>query len=155
MRVEKDFEELLKLFNEHEVKYCIIGAFAMAFHVQPRYTKDLDILVEPTVENGRKIINALNEFGFGRLNLSEEDFCHEGKCIQLGYEPVRIDLITSVQGLDFQNIWKHQVKGNYGQQAVFFIGLDELIKSKEIANRKQDIADLEKLLPLKKKKKKI
>lgn len=153
MRIEEDFKELLKLFNKHKVKYCIIGAFALGFHARPRYTKDLDILIEPTVENGRKIVNALKEFGFGGLKLAAEDFCQEGRFIQLGYEPVRIDLITSVQGLDFQNIWKHRVKGNYGQQAVFFIGLDELIKSKEIAGRKQDIADLEKLFPLKKKRK--
>ena len=64
MRIEEDFKELLKLFNKHRVKYCIIGAFAFAFHAQPRYTKDMDVLVEPTVENGRKIVDALNEFGF-------------------------------------------------------------------------------------------
>ncbi len=149
MRVEKDFKELLKLFNKYEVKYCIIGAFAMAFHVEPRYTKDLDILIEPSIENARRIVNALKEFGFGSLKLSAEDFCQKEKFIQLGFEPVRVDLVTSIQGLDFQQVWEHRAKGKYGNQNVFFIGLDELIKSKQIANRKQDLVDLEKLLALK------
>ncbi len=153
MRVEKDFVELLKLFNKYEVKYCIIGAFAMAFHALPRYTKDLDILIEPSAANGKKIVNALNEFGFGSLRLSEQDFCDKEKFIQLGIEPVRVDLVTSIQGLDFQQVWEHRAEGKYGHQNVFFIGLDELIKSKEIANRKQDMADLEKLIPLKRRQK--
>ena len=96
MRVEKDFEELLKLFNQFKVKYCIIGAFAFAFYALPRYTKDLDILIEPTLKNGKKIVEALNKFGFGSLNLSINDFCHKGKFIQLGYEPIRVDLITKI-----------------------------------------------------------
>ena len=120
----------------------------MAFYARPRYAKDSDILVDPTVENSKKIVSALNEFGFRSLGLSEEDFAHEGKFIQLGYEPIRIDVITSIQGLDFQDIWVNRRKGNYGGHEVYFIGLDEFIKSKEIANRKQDIADLEKLSPL-------
>ena len=153
MRFEEDFKELLRLFNKHEVKYCIIGAFAMGFHAEPRYTKDLDILVEPTIKNGEKIVKALNEFGFKSLGLSANDFCDTDKFIQLGHEPVRIDLITSIKGLDFERIWKHRVKGNYDDQRVFFIGLAEFIKSKEIANRKQDIADLEKLASIKKKRK--
>ena len=151
MRIEKDFKELLKLFNKYEVKYCIIGSFALAFYAEPRYTKDLDILVEPTGENGKKIVDALNEFGFKSLELSGNDFCQKEKFIQLGFEPVRIDLITSIQGLGFKKIWEHRESGKYGDQSVFFIGLDDLIKSKKIANRKQDIADLEKLSRLKKK----
>lgn len=153
MRVEKDYEELLKLFNQFDVRYCVIGAFAMAFHVEPRYTKDMDILIEPTSENSGKIISALDKFGFGSLKLSEKDFCQKGQFIQLGFEPVRIDLITSIEGLDFQTIWEHRVKGKYGRQSIFFIGLNELIKSKEIAGRKQDLADLEKISFLNKQKK--
>lgn len=151
MRVEKDFEELLRLFNKHGVKYCIVGAFAMAFHALPRYTKDLDVLVEPAAENAQKIIEALKEFGFGSLNLSKGDFSREGKCVQLGYDPVRVGLTTSLQGLDFSEIWGHREKGKYGHQVIFFIGLDELIKNKKVAHRKQDVVDLEKLSTLKKK----
>ncbi len=143
MRVEKDFEDLLELFNKNGVKYCILGAFAFAFHARPRYTKDLDILVESTSENGRKIVSSLEEFGFGSLNITEKDFAQKGKFVQLGFEPVRVDLITSIRGLTFEKIWKNRVQGIYGQVKVNFMGLNELVESKKIAARKQDLADLE------------
>ena len=154
MRIEKDFAELLQLFDKHKVKYCILGAFAVAFYAEPRYTKDMDILVEPTVDNGRRIIRALNEFGLGHLGLKEVDFCQKEKFFQLGYEPVRVDLLTSIQGMEFNDLWKRRIQGKYGKQKVSFISLNDLIKSKQIANRKQDIADLEKLEQVKIRKKK-
>ena len=145
MKVEKDYEELLELFNKNKVKYCIIGAYALAFYARPRYTKDIDILVENSIENARRILKALQEFGFGSLQLSEQDFTESGQIIQLGYEPVRIDLITSIRGIDFQQIWKNRATGKFGQQQVFFIGMDDLIASKQISNRSQDRVDLEML----------
>lgn len=150
MRLEPDYEELLKLFNKHKVKYCIVGAFAFAFHAQPRYTKDLDILVEAAIENGKKVISALEEFGFGSLKLTPEDFSEERQIIQLGYEPVRVDLLTSIKGISFSEIWEHKKTGSYGKVKVFFIGKNELIKSKKISNRAQDKIDL-KILQAKKK----
>lgn len=146
MKVEKDYEELLKLFNKHKVKYCIIGAYAVAFYAKPRYTKDMDILVEPSIKNGQKIVNALNEFGFKSLNLSEKDFSLRGKIIQLGYEPVRVDIITSIQGFTFKQVWRNKALGTYGEEKVYIIGINELIKSKEISERKQDQVDLDILL---------
>ena len=142
-KVEEDFKELLRFFNKHDVRYCVIGAFAVGFHAIPRYTKDLDILVEPTRENGEKICRALEDFGFGSLNISPRDFARKGKFIQLGYEPVRVDLITSIAGVSFDRVWKNRKRGLYGDEPTFFIGLEELIKSKEAARRKQDLADLE------------
>lgn len=147
MRVEKDFEDLLGFFNKHKVRYCIVGAFAVALHSRPRYTKDLDILVDPTLENGRRIVKALRDFGFGSLRISERDFIQKGKWIQLGYEPVRVDLITSLQGLDFDEIWKGRKRDRYGRHLVNFIGRRELVKAKRFAGRKQDLADLELLIP--------
>jgi hypothetical protein len=146
MKVEKDYEELLKLFNKHKVRYCIVGAYAVAFYARPRYTKDIDILIEPDIENGKRIMSALDEFGFGSLNLSEEDFSKKGKIIQLGYEPVQVDIITSIQGCNFKQAWKNRVLGTYGKEKVYFIGINELIKNKEISNRKQDQIDLDILL---------
>ncbi len=151
MRVEKDYEDLLKLFNKHKVKYCIIGAFAVAFYARPRYTKDMDILIEANIENGEKIVNALNEFGFESLGLKPEDFSQTGKIIQLGYEPVRVDILTSIPGCTFEEVWKNKKFGQYGRQRVKFIGLKELIKNKKASRRKQDKADLDILLRLKKK----
>ena len=142
-KVEKDYEELLLLFNKHKVKYCVIGAFAVGFYAIPRYTKDIDILVEPTTCNGEKIVTALKEFGFGPLKLSKGDFSRPGRFVQLGYEPVRVDIITSIKGCSFEKAWRNKRKGLFGKEKVFFIGMDELIKAKRSAGRKQDLADLE------------
>ena len=152
MKIEKDYEELLKLFNRNKVKYCIIGAFAVAFHARPRYTKDIDILIEPTIENAKKVVKSLNEFGFESLGLSKKDFCRKGKIVQLGYEPVRVDLLTSVQGVTFKEVWENKAAGTYGQEKVFFAGQEELIKTKKISKRKQDLADLDILLSASQKK---
>ncbi len=147
MKVEKDYEDLLRFFNKHKVKYCVVGAFAVAFYSKPRYTKDIDILVEPSFENGNKIVEALKDFGFGGLGLVADDFAKEGQIIQLGYEPVRVDIITSIGGCSFEDIWKNKHAGEYGTEKIFFIGKNELIKSKMAVNRKHDQADLESLLP--------
>lgn len=151
MKIEKDYEELLKLFNKNKVKYCIVGAYAVALYAKPRYTKDIDILVEANRENAQKIIKSLNEFGFKNIGLAEKDFIKEGKIIQLGYEPVRVDILTSIEGLSFQEIWKNKKSSRFGKQKVFFIGINELIKNKKKSKRKQDKADLEILLQAKKK----
>ena len=150
VKVEKDYEELLELFNKNKVKYCIVGAFAVAFYAKPRYTKDIDILVEPSLENGRRIVKALTEFGFKSLGLKEKDFSQKGRIIQLGYEPVRIDVLTSIKGCNFENAWKDRSRGTYGRQRVFFIGLKDLIKAKRASKRKLDEVDLESLLSTKK-----
>lgn len=146
MKTEKDYEEFLRLLNKHNVRYCIIGAFALAFHARPRYTKDMDILVEPTTDNAKRLLDALAEFGFGSLNLSVEDFVAKGNIIQLGYEPVRIDIIISIKGLEFAEIWKSRIQGPYGKQTVSYIDRQSLIRSKKLSNRAQDKADLELLL---------
>ena len=149
MKTEKDYEEFLELLNKHDVRYCIIGAFALAFHARPRYTKDIDVLIEATIENARRLLVALDEFGFGSLNLAVEDFSTKGNIIQLGYEPVRIDIITSIEGLDFSDIWKNRVQGLYGRHTVNYIDRENLIRAKKISNRAQDQADLELLLSVK------
>ena len=151
---ERDFEELLRLFNKHRVRYCIVGAYAVAFHGRPRYTKDIDILVEPAIENGRKIVAALKAFGFDALKVGPEDFAQAGRFVQLGYEPVRIDLLTAIEGCSFEQVWTHRVHGRYGRQRVWFIGHDELVRNKQLLGRRQDRVDLEILRPKKPSKKK-
>jgi hypothetical protein len=146
MRYEKDFADFLKLLNNNKVKYCIIGAFAVGFHGYPRFTNDIDILVEPTLANAKKLIKTIREFGINSPDLNEEDFIQENKVIQLGYEPVRIDLLTSVKGLSFKDIWKNKETGTYANENAFFMGWNELIKSKKKARRQQDLIDLERLL---------
>ncbi len=143
MKVEKDYQEFLKLLNKHRVKYCIIGAYAVAFYAKPRYTKDLDIFVEPSVDNAKKILKVLKEFGFGELPITLDDLTKEGNIFQLGYEPIRIDLLTKIEGLQFQEVWKNRVTGDYGTEKVSFIGLDDLIRNKKIAGRPLDKIDIE------------
>lgn len=144
MRIEKDFVELLELFNKKKVRYLIVGAFAVGFYGYPRYSKDIDVLVEASQENARKIIAALEEFG-GYKNLSEGDFNGKNKIVQLGYEPVRIDILTSIGEDEFAALWKNRKVGYYGGKKVFFIGLKDLKRNKKKTGRLQDLADLEKL----------
>lgn len=145
MKTEKDFEELLGLFNRHKVRYCIIGSYAVAFYAKPRYTKDIDILIEPSAVNGRRIIKALRDFGFDSLALSEGDFQTKKRIIQLGYEPLRIDLLTSVEGRSFQRVWKNRTSGAYGAIKANIIGLGDLMAMKKRSERLQDKMDLEAL----------
>jgi len=119
----------------------------LAFHARPRYTKDLDIFVEPSLKNGERIIEALRAFGFGGLKLTAEDFIQPGRFIQLGYEPVRVDLLTSLEGFTFEQVWRHRALGQYGNVRVTFIGREELIRNKTLVGRRQDQADLERLRP--------
>jgi predicted nucleotidyltransferase len=143
MKLEKDYEEFLRLLNNHNVKYCIIGAYAVAFYAKPRYTKDIDILIEPSIQNANKILKVLDEFGFGEISISLEDLTSEGNILQLGYEPLRIDLLTKLEGFDFKDIWKNRATGDYGSEKVFFIGLDDLIQNKKKSGRPTDRIDIE------------
>mgnify|MGYP003434057160 FL=1 len=143
MRIEKDYEDLLRLLNYHKVKYCIVGAYAVAFHKRPRYTKNIDILIEPSIENAKRIIKVLIDFGFENLKLTEEDFTKNGNIIQLGYEPIRVDILTSITGVSFLDVWEDKSTGKYGKEDVFFMGKRELIKNKHQTGRKQDLLDLD------------
>ncbi len=143
MKVEKDYEEFLGLLNKNNVKYCIIGAYAVAFYAKPRYTKDIDILIEPSEKNAQHVLAALNEFGFGEVSISLEDLTTEGNILQLGYEPLRIDLLTKLEGFQFQDLWQNKVTGDYGSEMVHFIGLDDLIQNKKRASRPTDLIDID------------
>jgi hypothetical protein len=145
MEIQADYRDLLKLFNEHEVEYIIVGAFALAFYGVPRFTGDIDIYLKPGNPNADRIILALNEFGFGSLGLKSADFEHEDQVIQLGVPPVRIDLITSLTGVCWEEVYINRLYGHYGDVEVCFIGRDQFIKNKRATGRKKDLADLEML----------
>jgi len=106
MEVQKDFKEFLGYLNKNNVEYVIVGAYALAFYGVPRYTGDIDILVNPSEDNAKKLLKALKEFGFGSLGLKTDDFTTEENVIQLGYSPVRIDILTSISGLTFEEVDK-------------------------------------------------
>jgi hypothetical protein len=140
--VSKDFEELFACLNARGVRAVIVGAYAVAFHGKPRFTKDIDILVEPTRDNADKLLAALADFGFGSLGLTQDDFVAPGRIVQLGYPPNRVDLITAIDGVDFDSAWRGRVAGHYGSTAVCYLGRDELIQNKSVSGRLQDVLDL-------------
>jgi len=145
MKVQPDFRELLALLNGHNVEYVIVGGYALAFHGVPRYTGDLDILVKPVPANARQILAALEEFGFGLLGLTAEDFILPDRVVQLGVPPVRVDFITSLTGVPWLEAFAGRVAGKYGDVRVYFIGRDQFIANKRATGRKRDLADLEAL----------
>jgi len=134
---------LLGFFDARGVRAIVVGAHAVAFHAKPRFTKDLDILVEPTEENGQKIVQALNDFGFGSVGLEPKDFAEPGMIIQLGIAPNRIDLITSIESVSFDEAWAGRAQGAFGGQKVHYLGRNELIRNKQAAGRPQDELDLQ------------
>jgi hypothetical protein len=145
MEIQKDFKELLELFNAHKVEYIVVGGFALAFHGAPRFTGDIDLLVKPDSKNAQRILVALNDFGFGSLALGESDFTREGSVVQLGVPPVRIDIITSLTGVDWDKAQAGKVAGDYGGTKASFLGKKEFILNKKATGRKKDLADIEAL----------
>jgi hypothetical protein len=139
----KDFEELLECLTRHGVRYVIVGAHALAHHAKPRYTKDLDLFIEPEIENGRRIVAALEEFGFGGIGIRAEDFDRPGRILQLGVPPNRVDLMTSIDGVSFDDAWNSRVEGAYGSGTAWFIGREALVRNKRTSGRPQDLADLD------------
>jgi len=143
MEVQQDFKEWLALLNKHEVEYLIVGAYALAFHGAPRFTGDLDVLVEPVPSNATKLMQALDEFGFGSTGLTAADFEEEGQVIQLGFPPVRIDILTSITGVSWDEARSSSVDGLLGNVTVRYIGKEAFVANKRALGRKKDLADLE------------
>jgi hypothetical protein len=141
----KDFKEFIELLNEHNVRYLVVGGYAVAFHGHPRYTKDIDIWIEMSLENAENILAALKEFGFGPLDLSAEDFLEEDQIIQLSYPPNRIDILTTLTGLEFEDCYDARVEFEIEGLHTHFIDLDNLKKNKLATGRSRDLADAENL----------
>jgi len=140
-----DFKEFIQLLNSVKVHYLIVGGYAVALHGYPRYTKDLDIWIEMTSENASNIIKALEQFGFSSLKLSQEDFLIPDQVIQLGYPPSRIDILTTLPGIDFNECYPDRITELMDGVPVEFIDIENLKKNKKASGRYQDLADLENL----------
>ena len=143
MPLPKDWRAFIESLNSNKVEYLIVGAVALAHHGFPRYTGDLDILVRRTADNTKKIEAVLAGFGFGALGLKASDFSEAYQVIQLGVVPNRIDLLTSITGVSFEDAWQGRVDGDLEGLPVAFIGRLELIRNKKSSDRAQDRADLE------------
>ena len=145
MPLHKDLREFVELLNANAVEYLIIGAFAVSFHGFPRYTADLDVLIRPTEPNALKVINVLSRFGFGALDVHAADLQKPETVIQLGVSPNRIDLLTSISGVSFEEAWETRVESKLDGIEAKFIGLTSLIRNKESTGRARDLGDAEEL----------
>jgi hypothetical protein len=145
MIFNQDFKEFIASLNACQVKYLVIGGYAVALHGYPRYTKDLDIWIDRTPANAKRMVKALSAFGFGSLGLQEADFLEVDQIIQLGYPPNRIDILTSVPGVEFKSCFKAKVQVKIEDTSVNFIDLENLRKNKQASGRLQDLADLDNL----------
>jgi len=123
----------------------VVGGHALAYYGVPRYTGDIDIFVQPERDNAERMLRALDEFGFGDIGLKTVDFMKPNQVVQLGYPPVRIDIVTSISGVSWDVAASESVQGHYGDVPVNFIGRRHFVLNKKASGRKKDIADLEAL----------
>ncbi len=143
--LNRDYKEFVQLLNENKVRYLIVGGYAVAYHGYPRYTKDIDIWIWLESRNAQRVVRVLEQFGFGSLGLSAKDFLVSDQVIQFGYPPARIDLITSIEGVEFEDCYPARVEADLDGITVNFINLANLRKNKRASGRYQDLADLEHL----------
>jgi len=141
--LSKDFKEFVALLKEHDAEYMIVGGYAVGVHGYPRYTGDLDIWLNPTPENAQRVLAALNDFGFGGLNISLEDLTKENNVIQLGQPPLRIDLLMSIDGVTFSECWADRKQETFDGLRMNFIGYHDLVRNKRASGRHRDLDDIE------------
>jgi hypothetical protein len=145
VQLDPDFKDFVEVFVANDVRFLIVGGFAVAAHGLPRYTGDLDAWVWVSSENASRVVRALDAFGFAGLGLTEDDFSQPDRVVQLGYPPYRIDILTSIEGVQFDEAWSRRVVLELDGILVPFIGRDDLLTNKRVAGRPQDIADVERL----------
>ncbi len=144
--LKSDLREFIESLNSHRIEYLVVGGHAVAFHGHPRFTGDIDFFLRSTRDNALRVLDALRDFGFGDLQIGPKDLTTPGQVVQLGQPPNRIDLLTSISGVAFEEAWLSRVPGKLGGLTVNFIGWSALIKNKETADRDKDRADLAKLM---------
>ena len=150
MAVNPDFKDLFSELCAVKARFMIVGAHAVIFYAAPRYTKDLDIWVEPSQENAKRVFAALARFGAPLADLTIDDLATLGTILQLGLEPNRIDLITQIKGLTFERAWERRIQTSYGGVPISVLGIDDLVVNKREVGRPQDLLDLEQLQQAKK-----
>lgn len=140
--LSSDLREFIRLLNTKSVRYLIVGAWALAFHGRPRYTGDVDFFIARDTDNAAALMQVIDAFGFGSAGIEHGDFLKENHVIQLGREPNRIDILTGISGVGFDEAWRNREQGDISGLPVFVISRDLLIKNKRAANRDKDQADI-------------
>ena len=141
MKIPKELRAFVALLNAAHVKYVIVGGYAVAFHGRPRFTGDVDVFVESSIDNSARIIDVLKTFGFGELVVKAEDLRQDDLVLQLGFPPNRIDLMTSIDGVKFDQAWATRVEAMVDDLPMCFISRELLIQNKRASGRQKDIAD--------------
>jgi hypothetical protein len=144
-KLHPDWREFIELLNSHQVRYLIVGGFAVAFHGYPRLTEDIDFFLDASHENARRVLRALEDFGFGSLDLSEADFSTADRVVQLGYAPYRIDLITSISGVTFDEAWERRLTADLEGIPTQFVDRESLVRNKLATGRDKDRVDAKEL----------
>jgi Nucleotidyl transferase of unknown function (DUF2204) len=147
-KLQSDLSEFVGLLNSHRVEFVVVGGHAVAFHGHPRFTGDIDLLIRPTRENAEAVLRVLRDFGFGALKVDPADLTTPGRILQLGRPPNRIDLLTSISAVTFDEAWETRVSGALDDQQVSFLGWDALIKNKTASGRDKDRLDVKRLLSI-------
>lgn len=143
--MNSDFKDLLRAFNEAGVRYLVVGGWAYMEHVEPRYTKDLDVWIDRSQENAELVLTALREFGAPLRELSKEDLTAPGTFYQIGLPPNRIDVITQLEEMDFAACWGRRKTVALGELSVDYISIDDLLENKERTGRPRDLEDAQHL----------
>ncbi len=154
MFVNSDFSDLLRIFNDNNVRYLVIGGYAVVQYAEPRYTKDLDVWISTDSKNAESVYKALVEFGAPISELAVKDFSEEGYFFQMGVPPVRVDVLMGIPGVQFEDCWKRHVEINFDGLKVNFISKEDLIVAKHASGRPQDLIDADLLSQTTKKTKK-
>lgn len=145
MSVNSDFRDLLQCLNDAGARFLIVGGYAVMFHTEPRFTKDLDVWIDPTPENAERVWQALTRFGAPTGQLAVSDLHAPGNFYVMGVAPTRIDVITSVDAVEFQGAWCRAARGSYGDVPVGFLSVADLIRNKRAVGRPQDLLDADRL----------
>lgn len=149
MVLNRDLRQFVECLNSNAVEYLIVGAVAVSWHGFARYSADVDFFVRSTPENAAKILAALRQFGFGSLPLDLDDFSHPDQIVQLGHEPYRIDIMTSISGVEFDEAWDQRVAADMDGLPIHVIGLSALLRNKTASGRPKDRIDVDALRELK------
>ncbi|MCK9402739.1 MAG: nucleotidyltransferase [Chitinophagaceae bacterium] len=145
MILAKDFEDFIRLLNSHQVEYMIVGGYALGFHGAPRYTGDIDIWINISETNADKMVQVITDFGFASLGFERADFLKQGYISQIGQPPLRIDILNSIDGVDFNQAVKNRQVVDIDGIPVFYVGFHDFIKNKESVGRLKDRSDIEEI----------
>jgi len=146
MILHQDFKELLELLDKNQVEYLVVGAFALAFYGNPRTTGDIDIWINNSKENAQRMVKTFEEFGISSLGYTEKDFMDINVVIQIGIVPVRIDILTSISGVEFNEAYKNREEKIIAGINIKYLSREDFIKNKKASGRNKDLADIETIL---------